>query len=1013
MRIDGPQFTGSFNLNGDTVGNLNVFATTGSLNSFTSSSTTKLSSLNTFTSSATTRLDNIETSTGSLNSFTSSANGRLNSVEGVSGSYATTGSNVFVGTQTSSGSIVPSVNNTYDLGSPTHQFRHVYISSGSLYVNGTKVLGSTAQELQITTDAGQSFKILESSSDTITLQSADGNITLATSGGGDVIMDPTNGVIGLKGTVTIYTGNKITSSDGNSIQFGNGIAVTGSIVSTTTSLVSGSSQISYSGLSGVPSDIISGSGQLTTLGIATTGSNTFNGNLTVTGFIDTQELRTTYISSSILYRSGSTKFGDELTDTHSFTGSILISGSISVPGSNLVSGSSQVLNGSGVFSGSAQLPSGLVSSSAQTIANLPSGVVSGSAQTITNLPSGTVSGSVQVDVMSTTNIARLATTGSNVFTGALTGTTATFSGDLTIGGQYKFSTASSRMIGGSTDWALNNNANVINMIHVNNSTYAVTLAGALSGTSATFSNAVNITGANLGHSANKTTLSQEGSSNGAFWQSYGTNSSTVGLFTLRQYSSDGSVSITPLSISSTGAATLSNTLSVGGTIYANTGNEYLRNTAGAVNNAQFQTWFNSAGTRRGYFGYGSGGSNTLELNNESGGQVIFNGGDIIANGSYFRMKGSGDSAEFIWYKDYSGSPSQPGFVINNRAGVSTFSHNANGGGTSITGNFSSANFSGTHSGTSSGTNTGDQTNISGNANTSTIAYSVVGGNGGSVTLGGATDTFYPVLFGIGSGATSKQGIAVLQIERGGYDNPGYSNYGFGTFMARFRCKADGWGYGGHYNHLEQHSYTIPMLAKFEQNNFSSELIVWLRGGHTYQWLSIEGSWGLNNANSGATSVTNGYGNNTYYPTQTNDIGGLSKYYIGWSASRWSGALATDTLAGSGNRAVYSDGGGTLTNSSSDVTLKTNIQNINYGLDSILSLRPVSYNWIEEKRGLQKEIGFIAQEVREHIPEVIGVNSDETLSLDYPKLTAVLTKAIKEQQEMINLLRTEIEILKNK
>ena len=154
---------------------------------------------------------------------------------------------------------------------------------------------------------------------------------------------------------------------------------------------------------------------------ATTGSNQFKndqvitGSLTVTGFIDAQELRTTYISSSILYRSGSTKFGDELSDNHSFTGSLLVSGTISVPGSNLVSGSSQVLNGSGVFSGSAQLPSGIVSSSAQTIANLPS---------------GTVSGSVQVDVMSTTNIARLATTGSNVFTGALTGTTATFSGAL-------------------------------------------------------------------------------------------------------------------------------------------------------------------------------------------------------------------------------------------------------------------------------------------------------------------------------------------------------------------------------------------------------------------------------------------------------------------------------------------------------------------------------------------------------------------------------------------------------
>jgi hypothetical protein len=70
--------------------------------------------------------------------------------------------------------------------------------------------------------------------------------------------------------------------------------------------------------------------------LATTGSNQFKndqtitGSLTVTGFIDAQELRTTYISSSILYRSGSTKFGDELIDIHSFSGSLLISGSLGI-----------------------------------------------------------------------------------------------------------------------------------------------------------------------------------------------------------------------------------------------------------------------------------------------------------------------------------------------------------------------------------------------------------------------------------------------------------------------------------------------------------------------------------------------------------------------------------------------------------------------------------------------------------------------------------------------------------
>ena len=301
MRIDGPQITGSFNLNGDAVGDLESLVTT--------------SSLNTYTSSVNTTMGHVMTATHSLNTYTSSANNRFNSIEGVTGSYATTGSNLFKGNQTISGSVMPAVDNTYDLGSTTHQFRDLYLSSASLYIDGTKVLGSTTQELQITTDTGQSFKILEAGSDTITLQSNDGNITLATSGGGDVILDPTTGIIALKGTTQVYAGNKVRSSDGNNIVLGDGLTVSGSI--------------------------------------------------TVTGFIETQELRTTYISSSILYRSGSTKFGDELGDTHSFTGSLLVSGSISVPGSGLISGSAQILNGSGIWSGSAQLPSGVVSGSAQ------------------------------------------------------------------------------------------------------------------------------------------------------------------------------------------------------------------------------------------------------------------------------------------------------------------------------------------------------------------------------------------------------------------------------------------------------------------------------------------------------------------------------------------------------------------------------------------------------------------------------------------------------------------------
>ena len=144
-------------------------------------------------------------------------------------SLATTGSNTFVGTQTFSGSLIPATDNTYDLGSPTKQFRDLYLSSASLYIDGTKVLGSTAQELTITTDNGQSIKILEAGSDSIILQSADGDIELKSSGGGDILLDPTAGLISVKGTLQIQDGNRITSSGGNSIQFGNDLGITGSL----------------------------------------------------------------------------------------------------------------------------------------------------------------------------------------------------------------------------------------------------------------------------------------------------------------------------------------------------------------------------------------------------------------------------------------------------------------------------------------------------------------------------------------------------------------------------------------------------------------------------------------------------------------------------------------------------------------------------------------------------------------------------------------------------------------
>jgi hypothetical protein len=103
-------------------------------------------------------------------------------------------------------------------------------------------------------------------------------------------------------------------------------------------LVSGSSQITYSGLTGIPSGIVSGSSQVAQFGYATTGSNQFKasqsitGSLTVTGAIVAQTLNVQQVTSSIVYSSGSNIFGNSLGNTQQFTGSVSVTGSLAVGG---------------------------------------------------------------------------------------------------------------------------------------------------------------------------------------------------------------------------------------------------------------------------------------------------------------------------------------------------------------------------------------------------------------------------------------------------------------------------------------------------------------------------------------------------------------------------------------------------------------------------------------------------------------------------------------------------------
>ena len=93
------------------------------------------------------------------------------------------------------------------------------------------------------------------------------------------------------------------------------------------------------------------------------------------------------------------------------------------------------------------------------------------------------------------------------------------------------------------------------------------------------------------------------------------------------------------------------------------------------------------------------------------------------------------------------------------------------------------------------------------------------------------------------------------------------------------------------------------------------------------------------------------------------------------------------------------------------------------MTKVLQLNPVYYEWKEEilpsafvKNHRQgRQIGLIAQEVEEIIPEVVReekIYDDEWKGVNYEKLTAVLIGAVKEQQEQIEELKTRIAVLES-
>ncbi|MBT7558056.1 hypothetical protein HN615_14225 [Candidatus Woesearchaeota archaeon] len=96
---------------------------------------------------------------------------------------------------------------------------------------------------------------------------------------------------------------------------------------------------------------------------------------------------------------------------------------------------------------------------------------------------------------------------------------------------------------------------------------------------------------------------------------------------------------------------------------------------------------------------------------------------------------------------------------------------------------------------------------------------------------------------------------------------------------------------------------------------------------------------------------------------------------------------------------------------SDMNLKENITDMKYGLDTVMQLRGVEYDWKREDMG--HDVGVLAQEVESVIPEIVKEHEGlqgrpKFKAVDYNKLVPVLIESIKELKSQID----ELKLIKN-
>ena len=94
--------------------------------------------------------------------------------------------------------------------------------------------------------------------------------------------------------------------------------------------------------------------------------------------------------------------------------------------------------------------------------------------------------------------------------------------------------------------------------------------------------------------------------------------------------------------------------------------------------------------------------------------------------------------------------------------------------------------------------------------------------------------------------------------------------------------------------------------------------------------------------------------------------------------------------------------------SSDKRLKDNIKPIENALDKVKAISGVTFEWNEKshKTTGKKDVGVVAQEIEDVLPELVETRTNGYKAVDYQKLTAVLIESVKELSAKVEALEAK-------